>query len=295
MEDLRLIGLSEDGSRLVLETRDGHGFGLRVDERLHAALRGDRARLGQLQITLESQLRPREIQARIRAGATAEEVADAAGVPVERVRRYEGPILLERTHMAQTARAVGVRRVTDATTTPLETVVSVRLQERGVDPEDIDWDSWRRDDARWQVVLHYTAGGTPRTAAWVFDPVRRTLEPADDEARWLTDDERPAPERVRPLHPRLAPVPAPQADEEDDRHDTVPVAGAAEPVPETSGDEVEESQLPARPSAEDTPATPPPHRRERGRSGQRSGRRASVPSWDEILFGGPKSERDGPD
>ena len=109
MADLRLVGLTDDGTRLVLEDGDGERHTVPVDERLHAALRGDRARLGQLQISIEGELRPREIQERIRAGETSEEIAAAAGVPVERVRRYEGPILLERTVVAQEAQAVGVR------------------------------------------------------------------------------------------------------------------------------------------------------------------------------------------
>ncbi|MCU0265280.1 MAG: septation protein SepH [Actinomycetia bacterium] len=261
MEDLRLVGLSEDGSRLVLEGADGQEFAVCLDERLHAALRGDRARLGQLQIAMESQLRPREIQARIRAGQSSEEVALAAGVSVDRIRRFETPIMLERTHMAETARSIGVRRVTDATTTPLGTLVAARLEERGVDPLDLEWDSWRREDACWQVVLHYTAGERERVASWVFDPARRTIEPADEEARWLTEEERAVPERVRPLHPRLTPVPAPEPDEETAQRDTGPVVAPAAP------------SEPAPPAAKPEP-----------KSGRR---RASVPSWDEILFGGP--------
>lgn len=278
MEDLRLVGLSEDGSQLVLEAGDGREFAVTVDERLHAALRGDRARLGQLQIAMESQLRPREIQARIRAGQSSEEVALAAGVPVDRVRRFEAPILLERAHMAETARAIGVRRVTDATTTPLETLVATRLEERGVDPHDLAWDSWRREDACWQVVLHYVAGERERVASWVFDPARRTIEPDDEEARWLTEEERAVPERVRTLHPRLTPVPAPEPEPESAEHDTVPVGSPAAAAPAPAP-----APVPAPAAAPPTPAAPTPAPRE-PRPGKR---RASVPSWDEILFGGP--------
>ena len=116
----------------VLQTPDGQTYGLRIDERLHAALRGDRARLGQLQIQLDQELRPREIQARIRAGENAEDIASASGVPVENIRRFEGPVLLERTVVAESARATHVRRVTDAAATPLGTLVADRLQSHGV-------------------------------------------------------------------------------------------------------------------------------------------------------------------
>src|SRR5262245_27855642 len=190
MADLRLVGLTDDGSRLVLEDGDGERHTVPVDERLHAALRGDRARLGQLQISIEGELRPREIQERIRAGETAEDIAAAAGLPVDRVRRYEGPILLERTVVAQQAQAVGVRRVTDSVTTPLGTLVSTRLAEHQVDDDSLDWDSWLVGQGRWMVRLTYRADGNERAATWSYDPGRRSIEPADDEARWLTDEER---------------------------------------------------------------------------------------------------------
>ncbi|QNN52991.1 DUF3071 domain-containing protein [Nocardioides mesophilus] len=72
-QDLTLVGLTEDKSKLVLVSDSGEEFTLAVDARLRAALRGDHAqlaRLGQLEITMESALRPRDIQARIRAGAS---------------------------------------------------------------------------------------------------------------------------------------------------------------------------------------------------------------------------------
>ena len=70
-----------------------------VDEALRAAARRDRPRLGQLQIEIEGGLRPREVQALIRRGLSAEEVADRAGWTVEKVRRFEGPVLAEREHL----------------------------------------------------------------------------------------------------------------------------------------------------------------------------------------------------
>jgi Protein of unknown function (DUF3071) len=282
MEDLRLVGLSADGSRLVLENAAGLSLALPLDERVHAALRGDRSRLGQLQIAVDGQLRPREIQARIRAGHSAEEVAASSGLPLDSVRRFETPILLERTHMAQTAQAVGVRRVTDSVTTPLGVLVQARLDEHGVAADTLDWDSWRRDDGRWTVTLAYSAGGRDRTASWVFDPLRRVIEPADDEARWLTDEERavpipaPAPNRAsRSTGPKLAAVPDPDASEaprEELSDEPADAVAAQEQAPAAV-------QEPAESSAPAAKARP-------------GGRRASVPSWDEILFGSAP-RRDG--
>ena len=281
MEDLRLVGLSADGSRLVLANAAGDSLALPLDERVHAAMRGDRSRLGQLQIAVDGQLRPREIQARMRAGQSAEQIAESSGLPVDRVSRFEAPILLERTHMAQTAAAVGVRRVTDSVSVPLGVLVQSRLDEHGVDPETLDWDSYRREDGRWQVTLAYAVAGRDRSAAWTFDPLRRTIEPADDEARWLTDEERAAPPKAK-SGPRLSsvptPVPAPSdTDRDADHHDTVPVAL---PVAEQRAEEPDDE--PAAPPVREAPS--------RSRSGSK---RASIPSWDEILFGSaPKRDAD---
>ncbi len=87
MQELSLVGLHDDGEHLVLAGPEGERFRVRVDEALRVAVRRDRPRLGQIQLQADGTLRPREIQARIRAGQTAEEVAEAAGVPVEHLPR----------------------------------------------------------------------------------------------------------------------------------------------------------------------------------------------------------------
>jgi hypothetical protein len=197
MQDLRLIGVDEDGKHLLLADPDGTHYRLALDESLRAAARRDRPRLGQLQIEMEGGMRPREVQSLIRAGATAEEVAERAGWTVEKVQRYEVPIVAERVHMAEQARQVRVRSrggTTGSLAPTLQGRVAQRLRERGVDPDTNVWDSWRGiDETHWTVVLTFAAGGRQRQAAWTYDPVLRTVEAADDEARWLSADE-PAPD-----------------------------------------------------------------------------------------------------
>lgn len=107
MQDLRLIGVHEDGQHLLLANADGERFRLPLDEALRAAARRDRPRLGQLQIEIEGGLRPRDVQALIRRGLSAEEVADRAGWTVEKVRRFEG-VLAEREYVAAKARQCAV-------------------------------------------------------------------------------------------------------------------------------------------------------------------------------------------
>jgi hypothetical protein len=195
VRDLSLVALHEDGESLVLEDAEGERYSLAVDERLLSAVRGDRARLGQLSIELESSLRPAEIPARIRAGATAEEVAREAGVPLERVRRYEGPVVAEREHVARLARAALVGRRDGGERAPLAEVVEPRLARRGVPADAVGWDAYRRDDGRWVVAVRWTTSspGQGKSAAgsatWLFDVRTRGLSPGGDEARWLVDGE----------------------------------------------------------------------------------------------------------
>ncbi|MWA00033.1 DUF3071 domain-containing protein [Actinomadura sp. LD22] len=207
MQELRLVAVSEDGTYLVLATAGrGTRFTLPVDDRLRAAVRGHFSRLGQFEIEVESPLRPKEIQARIRSGETAEEIAESAGIPVERVRWFEGPVLQEREYMAQQAQRVAVRRPGESTLgPPLGETVEERLGRGGVDLEEAEWDSWKCEDSTWRVRLSFFDNGRPHAAEWSFDPRRRHVSPLDEIAARLTAvewDEETLSDTVTPLVPR---------------------------------------------------------------------------------------------
>jgi hypothetical protein len=210
MQDLQLIGVHEDGEHLLLSGVDGARFRMRVDEPLRAAIRRDRPRLGQLQIEIDGGLRPRDVQALIRAGVSAEEVADRAGWSVDKVHRYEGPILAERENVAALARKARLRARTGVSlggsAPTLSARVAERLQGRGVDVTGASWDSWRAGDGPWTVVLTFAAGGRQRQASWSFDLADRTVSAVDDEARWLSEDVQPARGPIPAPHLSSAPV-----------------------------------------------------------------------------------------
>jgi hypothetical protein len=220
MQELRFVAVSEDGRYAVLAVPGRSArFTLPIDERLRAVALGQTSRLAQYEIEVESPLRPKEIQARIRAGETAEEIADAAGIPVERVRWFEGPVLGERAYIAQQAQAASVRRAGDSSGPGhrLADIVPSRLKAAGADPDDGQWDSRKRGDGNWQVTLTFTAAGRLHVAEWMFDPRRRHVLPEDDNAARLSlpDAELPplsAPmpgeATVTPLAPRLGAVSA---------------------------------------------------------------------------------------
>jgi hypothetical protein len=354
MDDLSLVGVHDDGEHLLVAGPNGQRFRLKVDDALRAAVRRDRARLSQLQLESEGRLRPKEIQARIRSGETAEEVAEAAGLALEHVRKYEGPVLAERQYVADQARQVRVRRGGAGGT--LGETVTERLAQREVDLEQVNWDAWRGEDGTWTVALDFEAGSTVRQARWTYNAAVRHVVAQDDEARWLTDEETSTSAAAASAQRRLAPVrdrvfdveavgsgrPAPEEPAAIDLLDTLrerrgrrhrpltedeELAGAPDPVREaidsllSRADAMSEPPAahPARsrpqdardgevlvlpdaeplderkpePELEDEEATPvgagaprrPGPGPGKGGGTNRKQRRASVPSWDDIVFG----------
>src|SRR5690242_18317031 len=184
MQELRFVAVSEDGQYAVLGVPGRSArFTLPIDERLRAVALGQTSRLAQYEIEVESPLRPKEIQARIRAGETVEEIADAAGIAVERVRWFEGPVLAERAYMADQAQQASVRRQGDATPGPrLGEIVAERMKAFDAEPDDAQWDAKKRGDGSWLVQLTFISGGRLHAAEWIFDPRRRHVLPADDNA-----------------------------------------------------------------------------------------------------------------
>jgi hypothetical protein len=311
MRDLRLVGLSEDQKYLILRDEAGEECRVPADERLRAALRGDRARLGQLEIQMESALRPRDIQARIRAGESPEDVAAVAHVPVEKIMGYAVPVLAEREHIAERARRSGVRRKhTEGPANLLGDTVDEQLRRRGSKPDEATWDSWRRDDGRWAVTVTPAGGG--RTARYLFDVPGRFVVADDEAARALIGDHPAQPDptemaiasavaeaelndplprvalrhdddqtaaSVTPLHrPRTA-RPAAASDplpieEDDDSEPTIDLSDEADRA--VGADEID---VIARATTESGSGRRPNRRR-------RDRRRTSVPSWDEIMLGG---------
>lgn len=202
MQELRFVAVSEDGSYAVLAIPGRSGrYILPIDERLRAVALGQTSRLAQYEIEVESPLRPKEIQARIRAGETAEEIADAAGIPVERVRWFEGPVLAERAYIADQAQSGSVRRAGDSAGPGprLGGIVTERLSAAGTDPADGQWDSRKRGDGNWQVSLTFPSGGRLHVAEWVFDPRRRHVMPDDDNAARLSLPESDLPAEPVPV------------------------------------------------------------------------------------------------
>ncbi len=185
MQELRLVAVSEDGSYAVLVVPGRSGrFALPIDERLRTVARGQFSRLAQYEIEVESPLRPKEIQDRIRAGETAEEIADAAGLPVERIRRFEGPVLAEREFRAKEAQQATVRGQSGPGPR-LSEIVTERLAEAGATPDEVDWDSRKRQDGNSPMTTRPSGCAWARTSGQsrASRPGRRRRSPRSGHGR----------------------------------------------------------------------------------------------------------------
>lgn len=275
MRELSFVGVALDDGALVLES-DGERFRLPVDPDLRGAVTG---RGRQLAIPVEGPLSPRQIQDRLRHGASSEELADAAGMDVAAVARYEAPILAERAHQARTARSAEVDG------RPLGEIVAEHLEAAGLDAADAVWDSWRREDGHWLVQVSWQETERRRSARWSFAPATRRLVAVDPQAQAMlrtaadTDDLTAV---LRPVRPSFFAAPEPEEDSA-----PAPVAE----LPWGDGEDGEEAETAEPPSLPDEEAEGAPAAASAARPRPaRRPRRASVPSWEEITMG----RRSGP-
>lgn len=255
MRELEVIGLDVDGKHIICEGRDAsEKYTVRVDDRLRAALRGDRARVNQIPMDIEVKgtLRPKDIQARIRAGASVEQVATASGMDPSKVERFAHPVLLERSRAAELSTAAHPVLADGPTVMTLGETISKALASRSLNPEATTWDSWRNEDGRWTVQVAWRAGLSDNVAHFRFSPGSHggTVVALDDSASELVD-----PNFERQLRP-VAPLPQLAFEEEP----------AAAPAP----------TLASAPDLEDKPE-PTSHSSKRGRP--------AVPAWEDVLLG----------
>ena len=213
MRQLHVVSLSEDGRSVLLATSKSAktgAFAVPLEGKLAAAVRGDLPRAGE-QRARDVGVTPKEIQARLRAGESVEQIANAAGVPVARVERFAGPVLSERERIIEEARAAFVsRNRRGASHLPLGDAVDAALAETsGLRADSITWTARRLESGHWLVQVSYVARARTRTASWVYEPHTRAITASDSASAALghVGDE-PAPRRLAPVAPRTAARPA---------------------------------------------------------------------------------------
>ena len=203
MQELKVIGV-ENGA-LLAASDDGARFRIEIDEVLQS-----RIRQAQPEQHTGPKPSPREIQAHIRSGLSAEEVAEVTGAAVEYIRRFEGPVLAEREHVVTSALAVPVNATIegDPSDEPASfgAVLRERLAKLGAEGER--WASWKDDERGWIVKLEFTADTIDHDARWSFEPRKQALQPLNSEAITLSQQG----ELKGGLIPRLRAV-SPDSDE----------------------------------------------------------------------------------
>jgi hypothetical protein len=307
MRTLRLVALSDDGKSVILSADGpdsgdgGEKFELPIDDRLRAAARGDARRLTQIDVDLGTELPPRIIQARIRAGETPEQVAAASGTRVERIMRFAHPVIQERARVAEQAREARVRLSEGSPSVALQQFMTDRLRLIDSDLEAVSWDAYRSDDGTWQVTGAWQAGDKSGTTRWSFDIPSRTVTPSDAATMDFAEGTRlvrvvpdvPA-GLVAPVRPRGVTV-VRDADRADDDlvHDTVtPGVLPADlmahddervrdvhPTNGSPGDDRSIDALLDEVAEHDTEVLG------RSEDGEAEDPRARIPAWEDIVFG----------
>ncbi|KIP52957.1 septation protein SepH [Leucobacter komagatae] len=186
MDELRVLR-REEGS-LILANELGEEYRLAIDEEV-----AQEVRLATRRAAATARVRPREIQALLRAGKTRSEVAAETGLDEADVERFEEPVRAEQRYMLDLAHAVTVRTDPAASAdTPSANdgeqrfgqVISERLIGLG---NTINlWRSWRDEDAGWLIGLEFDSRDGDHDAVWSFDHKKRVLSPLTPDATNLS-------------------------------------------------------------------------------------------------------------
>lgn len=181
MQELRVIGVEDNA--LLVTSEDGTRFRLTIDDALRSKVRQSAPDAGSAR-----RLAPKDIQAHIRSGMSAEDVASITGAPLEYIERFEGPVMAEREYVIESALAVPVHTAADSEfgdpPSTFGTAILGRLHELGATGER--WASWKEEGHGWVVKLSFVAETIDRDARWRFDPKKSALTPLNSEAETLS-------------------------------------------------------------------------------------------------------------
>ena len=254
MSELRVTGRSEDGSHLLLTDSEDREFTLRISDHLRATI--NQPRLASVPTeNAEPTMSVKDVQARLRAGALIEDVAREAGWSYDKVERFAGPILQERSYILSVANGVVVKNQQRDQVTFLELVTS-KLVSNGVAADALQWNAHRRDDGQWVIRLNYPNRDGLGDAVWFFDMAKRTIASEDEGASWIMGENAPS---------------------------------VKTPEPEVNHGLVYNSPTVTINSAP-TPRLSVIRENEDLEDGVK--KRAAVPSWDEIMFGKKSTDED---
>lgn len=270
MSELRVVGRTQDGEHIELTDADGAKFLVRVNDSLRSAV--NERRLTPV-VETTPKLSIKEIQARLRAGESYSDISNISGLSMEKIERYASPILQERAWIIEQA----LKASPKGASLPLSELTILRLAPRGVNMNQVSWNTWRLDDGTWHLVLNYPSNEGQSEATWIFDPNKRSLTSKDDGARWINGEEIPSKQTVKSdrmsNHGVLFPA------EGDSPQPPRLVAVRTDPMVDERAEEL---------------ASPKELGRDIEADAKKDGvtKRISIPSWDDIMFGRSKKKDD---
>jgi hypothetical protein len=313
MKDIRFLG--SDGDFLLLEDADGQRFRLLLDDSIRRAIRNESP-----QMLDQPKLTPREIQEEIRVGRSIEEIVQASGAAVDYVMKFAQPVLDELNHAVLNALTVRLEvpgdRFTNPTTREFGEIIKARLASSGAGIEK--WSAMKAPEHGFYIYCEFELDGKQNKATWLYDPKRLALIPENETAISLSSGDRmatPAP-KLRPVQtpaseftPTLAdtveivreqPAPAPVAVDSTPSSPLSDTADLLEALRKKRNEREqfeEQAEVPQTdflsvvPELEELEEfveeleAPKPQIPSQESNGSPKKGRASIPSWDEIVFG----------
>lgn len=220
-------------------------------------------------------MRPNEIQARIRAGASPAELAEEMGVAESRLDTYAHPVLLERSQVAEAAKGSHPVREDGPAKLTLFEILATAFAARGHSIADAIWDATREQGDDWVVHVRWQAGLSENEALWSFK--RSMTSPPQTEARNASAADLTDPDFAQPVR-SLTAVNASRGEDAfvpEDDYDEYDALEAAEREREEAdtqeGSTVVEGDFLRHPDEEEQP--------------QQRRRKAVTPHWEDVLLG----------
>ena len=276
--ELQLVGRTGDGSAIELTDQSGAKFSLPITENLKSALTQPKL-VSVAPIDERPSFGVKEIQARLRAGESMGSISRTTDWAVEKIEKFSGPILQERAYVIETALKSFLRR--EASSPTLGEATDVQLSSHGVDMEAVEWNTHRNVDGTWNIVVQYPNIDGTAEANWNFELGNRILTAKDDSARWIAGDAKESRPRTAthgfinsvdptPFAPTTPPPPALRLVAV---REEITITEIVEEDEEYFAEELDINVVDESDPVSDGVV-----------------KRPKLPSWDDIMFGGSKTE-----